>query len=144
MLFEIVNAGKVFSFLVLDGEKDPDEFLLKNGVGSLKSSVEKRILLHEHAWNLWTKGIDFQNPMEMVKLEGHIATILGKNPVPSVQKHYDNFFKNKIYQSKFVKRQKKRLKFTRKTKNFQETRQRLLHFYTKISMQFKKARTTLK
>jgi DNA primase len=107
ILFEIVNAEKVFSFLVLDGEKDPDEFFLKNGTGSLKSSVEKRILLHEHAWNLWTNGIDFKNPMEMVKLEGHITAILGKNPIPSVQKHYDHFFKNKIYQSKFTKKQRK-------------------------------------
>ena len=107
MLFEIVNAEKVFSFLALVGEKDPDEFFLKNGTGSLKSSVEKRILLHEHAWHLWTNGIDFQNPMEMVKLDGHITAILGKNPVPSVQKHYDHFFKNKIYQSKFIKKQKK-------------------------------------
>ena len=107
MLFEIANAEKTFSFIVLDGEKDPDEFLLKNGTGSLKSSTEKRVLLHEHAWNLWTFGLDFQNPMAMVKLEGHIKAILGKNPSKTVQTHYDNYFKNKIYQSKFIKKQKK-------------------------------------
>ena len=118
MLFEVVSDQKVFSFIVLEGEKDPDEFLLKNGVGSLKSSVEKRILLHEHAWNLWTKGIDFQNPMEMVKLEGHIKAILGKNPVQSVQKHYDNFFKNKVYQSKFIKRQKKTIEVHTQNEKF--------------------------
>jgi len=109
MLFEIANSEKTFSFIVLDGEKDPDEFLAKNGGGSLKYSVEKRIVLHERAWNLWTSNIDFQNPMETIKLEGHIKAILTKNLSQSVQKHYEHFFRNKIYQSKFTKKQSKKI-----------------------------------
>ncbi len=118
MLFEVANSEKTFSFIVLDGGKDPDEFLLKNGAGSLKNAAQKRVLLHEHAWNLWTRDLDLQNPMSMIKLEKHIQVTLAKNTSKTVQTHYENFFKNKIYQSRFVKKQKKIIEVQTQNEDF--------------------------
>lgn len=102
-LFTQVDGTKTFSFIAIPSEKDPDDHLQKYGGGSLKNLAEKRIPLHQHAWNLWQKGLDFKNPADAIKLEKEIDAILAKNKDASIQKHYRHFFKNKIFEAKFQK-----------------------------------------
>ncbi|MDA0617411.1 MAG: DNA primase [Proteobacteria bacterium] len=102
-LFTTMTGDKTFSFIVPHGTKDPDEYLEKYGVNSLKELFQQRITLHQHTWNLFSKGVDIQNPAQVLKLEKELSGILEKNP--DIKKHYQSFFKNQIYQSKFKKNQ---------------------------------------
>jgi DNA primase len=101
LLFEMMTPEKSFSFIVPHGTKDPDEYLEMYGSGSLKNIIIKRIPLHEHTWELWSKNIDFQDPSQVTKFEQQIDIILKKNASITLQQHYRYFFRNKIYQAKF-------------------------------------------
>lgn len=115
-LFTQIDGSKKFSFIATPTTKDPDEHLTKYGANSLKTLVNQRISLHQHAWNLWQNGIDFQNPEEVLRLERFIESILLKNKLPEVQKNYRFFFKNKIFESKFQKKTLSNYKPKAKTK----------------------------
>ncbi len=103
LLFETMTPEKSFSFIVPHGTKDPDEYLERYGSGSLTSLTIKRITLHEHTWELWSKNIDFQDPSQVTKFEQQIDVILKKNVSITLQQNYKHFFRNKIYQAKFKK-----------------------------------------
>ncbi len=103
MLLSTTTGEKTFSFIVPYGTKDADEYLEKNGANSLKALFQNRLALHQHTWNLFSIGVNIQNPAEAVKLEKELNSMLEKNP--AIKTHYKSFFKNQIYQSKFKKTQ---------------------------------------
>lgn len=106
MLFENLIPEKKFSFIALPNSKDPDAHFEQNGVGSLKTLVEQRLPLHEYTWVLLSENLDLQDPAASLALEQRLVNITKANKEKSIQKHYEHFFKNKIYQSRFAKERK--------------------------------------
>lgn len=105
LLFENIQPNLKFTFITMQNAKDPDEYLLKNGAGSLKNLLQTRKSLHEYMWNLWSKDVDLQNPESLIKLENNLNTVLEKTPLPA-KKHYKNYFQNQIFNLKTQKNAK--------------------------------------
>ena len=88
------NMGCDIRVLMLEGAKDPDEFIVKYGNARFKSAVDKALSIVEFKVRLLKRNLDLNNINDKIKFLNEIAKLISK---------IDNNIEKEVYIEKIAK-----------------------------------------
>lgn len=109
MCLPFLSPKNSISFIELD-TKDADEFLRKYGAEKMQEKLKNTISLHEKIFYDYANKVSFNNPQELSLLENNLMEFCSKLHDQTLKKHYQRYFKDRIFQFKTTKLNKSALK----------------------------------
>ena len=88
------NMGCDIRVLMLEGAKDPDEFIVKYGNARFKNAVDKALSIVEFKVRLLKRNLDLNNTSDKIKFLNEIAKLISK---------IDNNIEKEVYIEKIAK-----------------------------------------
>ena len=88
------NMGCDIRVLMLEGAKDPDEFIVKYGNARFKNAIDKAISIVEFKVRLLKRNLDLNNTSDKIKFLNEIAKLISK---------IDNNIEKEVYIEKIAK-----------------------------------------
>ncbi|QED23528.1 DNA primase [Candidatus Deianiraea vastatrix] len=86
--------------------KDPDEYLQKFGKDAMMTEKNRAMAIYEFIWNFLSKDVDFKKPNEVASLGDKIKEITDLIENKNIKFEYIKYFKDKMYNAKFSKKDK--------------------------------------
>ncbi len=103
LMYDVIDENFEALFVHGISEKDPDEYIKKNGKASVGLVIDRALKLHDFVWKNLSQGVDFKNPNHLAKLNQDIKACLVLVKNENIRSEYGFFFRNKIYEAKFGK-----------------------------------------
>ena len=88
------NMGCDIRVLMLEGAKDPDEFIVKYGNARFKNAIDKALSIVEFKVKLLKRNLDLNNTSDKIKFLNEIAKLISK---------IDNNIEKEVYIEKIAK-----------------------------------------
>ncbi|MGI9461054.1 MAG: DNA primase [Alphaproteobacteria bacterium] len=95
-----LSSNQTLEFAFMPNGDDPDSLVRRLGVGSLMAVLSKKIPLHEFLWQWESAQADITRPEGILGLKQNLMSYARTIANPSLAKLYQDFFYDKIYQTK--------------------------------------------
>ena len=74
-LFPLINEKNKIYFSIIPDEKDPDDYIKKNGKDGLLNLLKEKQIIQLYIWNYHLSKVDQNNPFEVSKFEKEIKKL---------------------------------------------------------------------
>ncbi|SIT11449.1 DNA primase [Insolitispirillum peregrinum] len=93
----LLRPGKSLRFAVMSGAKDPDELIQSQGASAMNAVLEHANPLLGVLWDNLQAGRDLSTPERRAALEQDVRDLTGRIAERSVQDHYRQAFKERLW-----------------------------------------------
>jgi DNA primase len=96
----IISADKSIKIAQVNGAKDPDELISISGSTGMANVLKDSKVLSQYIFDYMRSDYNLKVPEDVVKLKSDLATIAESVGDTSIKREFDQFFKNKLFESK--------------------------------------------
>lgn len=96
----MLKPGYSLRFISLPAGEDPDSLVRKAGKQAMLKLIDNALLLSDALWDMHTSGEPLEKPEQYAALEATLLTASATIEDTNIRKHYEDYFRNRIWKHK--------------------------------------------